>query len=79
MEPRQTGREAASPPSRLEVPHSLQVATYRRWTPAERLAEAFRMTRFVRAQLRRQLRALHPEWSDSRLSDEVAARFLGDA
>lgn len=80
IDPQETDHhQAPSPGSRLEAPHPLQVAAYRRLTPAERLAEAFQMTRFVRAQLRGQLRALHPEWSDSRLSDEVAARFLGDA
>ncbi|MGH7539764.1 MAG: hypothetical protein ACRELC_02075 [Gemmatimonadota bacterium] len=77
--PHQTGHEAAGEASRLECPHPLQVAAYRRLTPAERLAAAFEMTRFVRAHLRSQLRARHPEWSDSRLSEEVAARFLGDA
>lgn len=71
-------RHRSTRPPQPEALHPLQVAAYRNMTSAERLAEAFEMARFVRNQLHRQLGTLHPGWSRSRLSEEIAARFLGD-
>ena len=78
IKPAPTSHRRSTRPLRPNPLHPLQVEAYRNMTSAERLAEAFEMTLFVRIQLHRQLRALHPGWSRSRLSAEIAARLLGD-
>lgn len=64
---------------RIELPHPMQVAAYRRMTPAQRLAAAFDCARFVQARLRAHFTSAHPEWSDAEIRRAVARRILGDA
>lgn len=52
-----------------------QIAAYRRMTPAEKLAVAFRLRRTARELKAAALRAEHPDWSEQRVQFEVTEVF----
>ncbi len=46
----------------------------RKMTPAEKIAQAFRMTATVRNMVRTNLRSEHPDWDERTLKFELARR-----
>ena len=64
-------------PNPIEVMDDQMAEILRTKTPAERLAIAFGLWRSARLILSGSLKSLHPEWTDERIQQEVARRFLG--
>jgi len=61
----------------VELPDDRQMEIWRRWTPGERFRAAAELARASDEFLRRQLRSLHPGWSDDEVRREIKRRRLG--
>jgi hypothetical protein len=63
-------------PSHVSVARVKQVAIYRALAPRERLQQARRLHRAMRALLAAGFRARHPEWPEAAVRRAVADRIL---
>lgn len=63
------------PPPRFSLPDAATTEMYRRMTPAERLARAFRMWRIARNIIRTSIRWEHPDWTKAQVLRETANRI----
>jgi Rv0078B-related antitoxin len=59
----------------VEILDPLVVQILRNKTPAERLAQAFRMWETARAIVRASVRQQHPDWSEEEILRETARRL----
>lgn len=59
-----------------EPMHPMQVAAYRRMTPAEKLDRLAEMYRLARTLMAAGARMRHPEWSQEEIEREVRERML---
>jgi hypothetical protein len=62
--------------SKEEKMHPLQIAAYRRMTPAEKLDGMARLYWEAREILEAGIRMRHPDWTDQDVADEVRMRML---
>ena len=63
----------------VEVIDDRMAEVLRAKTGAEKLAIADRMFRDARRMINESVRALHPDWSEEQVGEEVARRIAGDA
>jgi hypothetical protein len=63
-------------PDQLRAAHAHQVAVYRAMAPQQRLQQALRMNRTMRALLAAGFRDRHPTWSEAQVRRAVADRIL---
>lgn len=59
-----------------QLAHARQVAIYRAMAPQQRLQQALRMNRSMRALLAAGFRSRQPTWSETQVRSAVAARIL---
>jgi hypothetical protein len=67
---------ASAAPDHEQIAHARQVAIYRAMAPQERLLQALRMNRTMRALLAAGFRSRYPKWTDRQVSRAVADRIL---
>jgi hypothetical protein len=63
-------------PDHVRVAHAHQVAIYRAMTPQQRLQQALKMNRMMRAALAAGFRARQPAWDETQIKRAVADRIL---
>ena len=66
----------AAEPDPLDAAHVHQVAIYRAMAPQQRLEQALRMNRNMRALLAAGFRQRQPTWTDAQVKRAVADRVL---
>ncbi len=67
---------ADAEPDHERLAHERQIAIYRAMAPRQRLQQALRMNRSMRALLAAGFRACQPTWTDEQVKRTVANRIL---
>ncbi len=67
---------ASAEPDHERAAHEHQMAIYRTMSPQQRLQQALRMNRSMRALMAAGFRDRHPSWSESDVRRAVAERIL---
>jgi hypothetical protein len=62
-------------PESIELPDPLVIENNRRMTGAEKLAQVFALNRNIRQRHAQSIKAQHPDWSESQVTQEVARRM----
>jgi hypothetical protein len=61
---------------RLEVLDPMVIEIMRRKSSVEKLQIAYQLNRFARVAIREQIKAAHPEWTETQIDRELAQRML---